>query len=380
MPGAHSTSPLCAGRRPRDLKPEVCWQLPLRREDHVDDENGHVTSTVRQWDRRHWGKGGLEFHWWCTEAPDAFVGKHPVYEEMEGELTEMIGSKVYKQMVAALRERDRLRGRRCPSPIPPCGSADGRGQPRRPDQGSAETFRSRDDDAPAPGWLKLDPGSTKSRLGQEPIGRQSLSGSSSACEWTSGWSPGCGRTGLLRPCTTKRGRRLARPRTQRTALRTLSMIVSDFALPRSADGVPFSRELLVKPGPQQSVPRPTARPLRRIRPLTHCSGLAAAWRPFPGHRPGAAVPSPYVKGCTRSFPTRLPSETGRAPMPPPTSRPTRDGRTLRSAGHPWDETHLGRYRPAAGGRSLGHLRWPACRPPDSTHTRWWSDSVSGPRP
>ena len=57
------------------LKPEVCWQLPLRREDEVDDDEGHVTSVIRQWDRRHWGKGGREFHWWCTESPEAFVGQ-----------------------------------------------------------------------------------------------------------------------------------------------------------------------------------------------------------------------------------------------------------------------------------------------------------------
>src|SRR6202012_4434412 len=29
------------------LKPEVCWQLPLRREDAVDDDEGHVTSVIR---------------------------------------------------------------------------------------------------------------------------------------------------------------------------------------------------------------------------------------------------------------------------------------------------------------------------------------------
>ncbi len=75
------------------LKPEVCWQLPLRREDAVDDDEGHVTSVIRQWDRRHWGKGGREFHWWCTECPEAFVGSKPVYEEMRPELTKMVGAK-----------------------------------------------------------------------------------------------------------------------------------------------------------------------------------------------------------------------------------------------------------------------------------------------
>jgi hypothetical protein len=100
------------------LKPEVCWQLPLRREDQVDDEEGHVTSVIRQWDRRHWGKGGREFHWWCTEAPDAFVGSRPVYQAMEAELTAMVGSKVYGQFVSLLAERDRLRHKGVPLPHP----------------------------------------------------------------------------------------------------------------------------------------------------------------------------------------------------------------------------------------------------------------------
>jgi hypothetical protein len=90
------------------LKPEVCWQLPLRREDDVA-EDGHVTSTIRQWDRRHWGEGGSQFAWWCTEAPDAFVGTRPVYQEMEAELTEMVGQKAYGMLVRHLAERaDRI--------------------------------------------------------------------------------------------------------------------------------------------------------------------------------------------------------------------------------------------------------------------------------
>ncbi len=105
------------GVNPLTYKPEVCWQLPLRREDQVE-EDGHVISTIRQWDRRHWGKGGLEFHWWCTEDPEAFVGKIPVYQEMEAELTEMVGSTVYKQFLAYIKQRERLRAERVPLPHP----------------------------------------------------------------------------------------------------------------------------------------------------------------------------------------------------------------------------------------------------------------------
>ena len=92
------------GERPLDLKPNVCWQLPLRREDDEADD-GHVTSTVRQWDRRHWGEGGFEFHWWCTESPDAFVGVRPVYEELRDELIELVGAEVYGMVVKYLEER-----------------------------------------------------------------------------------------------------------------------------------------------------------------------------------------------------------------------------------------------------------------------------------
>ena len=92
------------GERPLDWKPNVCWQLPLRREDQTE-EGGHVVSTVRQWDRRHWGDGGDEFHWWCTESPEAFVGSTPVYKEMEAELIEMIGAEVYDLLKVELDAR-----------------------------------------------------------------------------------------------------------------------------------------------------------------------------------------------------------------------------------------------------------------------------------
>jgi len=87
-----------------ELKPDVCWQLPLRREDEVADD-GHVTSIVRQWDRRDWGEGGFQFHWWCTESPEAFVGAVPVYEELRPELVALVGDKAYKRVVRYLEAR-----------------------------------------------------------------------------------------------------------------------------------------------------------------------------------------------------------------------------------------------------------------------------------
>jgi hypothetical protein len=99
---------LARNRPPLELKPDVCWQLPLRRDD-ATDAAGHVTSTISQWDRRHWGEGGEEFHWWCTEAAEAFTGSQAVYENMAGELTAMVGPEIYRRLVAYLQARQSTR-------------------------------------------------------------------------------------------------------------------------------------------------------------------------------------------------------------------------------------------------------------------------------
>jgi hypothetical protein len=88
-----------------DLKPDVCWQLPLRRYDETDEETGRVTSTVTEWTREHWGEGGEEFAWWCTEAPEAFVGHQEVYKELDAELIGIAGTAVYEELVAYLDRR-----------------------------------------------------------------------------------------------------------------------------------------------------------------------------------------------------------------------------------------------------------------------------------
>ncbi|MEZ5322719.1 MAG: hypothetical protein R2698_11730 [Microthrixaceae bacterium] len=95
---------LAAGERPLDWKPDVCWQLPLRLVGETD-QNGHVTNTLREWKRRDWGDGGDEFHWWCTDAPDAFVGGSPVYESLRDEIVELVGEEPYGWFVEYVRTR-----------------------------------------------------------------------------------------------------------------------------------------------------------------------------------------------------------------------------------------------------------------------------------
>lgn len=87
-----------------ETKPEVCWQLPLRRADHVLDD-GSVTSVVTEFGRSGWGGGGEDFAWWCTEDPLAFQGEEPVFRSLEVELRATCGDQVYEQLVTYLEQR-----------------------------------------------------------------------------------------------------------------------------------------------------------------------------------------------------------------------------------------------------------------------------------
>jgi hypothetical protein len=90
--------------RPLDWKPDVCWQLPLRIDEHVDD-NGHTTYTLREWKRRDWGDGGDEFHWWCTDDSLAFRERRRVYVTLREEIIEMVGAEMYDRLATYLRGR-----------------------------------------------------------------------------------------------------------------------------------------------------------------------------------------------------------------------------------------------------------------------------------
>jgi hypothetical protein len=97
---------LNTGHHFSEYKPEVCWQVPLRRIDDEQDD-GTVISRLTEFGRDGWGEGGDDFGWWCTEAPEAFTGSQPVYRSMAEELRLMLGKKLYRQVAAYLDERHR---------------------------------------------------------------------------------------------------------------------------------------------------------------------------------------------------------------------------------------------------------------------------------
>lgn len=97
---------LSRGQHPLDWKPDTCWQLPFR-VDQTNSAEGHLTLSMRQWERGDWGKAGYEFHWWCTE-PEAYVGTRPVYEELRSELVAMIGPATHEKLERHLLDRRAL--------------------------------------------------------------------------------------------------------------------------------------------------------------------------------------------------------------------------------------------------------------------------------
>jgi hypothetical protein len=89
------------GVHPLEYKPDVCWQLPVRREqDWITRPDGSkiLLTVLGEFDRRGWGEGGHDLHWWCTSSPEAHVGTKPMVEEYEPELVALIGQAAYDEL------------------------------------------------------------------------------------------------------------------------------------------------------------------------------------------------------------------------------------------------------------------------------------------
>jgi hypothetical protein len=110
-----ATGPGCAlhqlaertGQHHSDVKPEVCWQLPIRNIEEYDEDadDGIVYHRLTEFARHGWGEGGDEFAWWCTEEPAAFVGGEPVFRSLEPELRKICGDALFEMIAEYLDDR-----------------------------------------------------------------------------------------------------------------------------------------------------------------------------------------------------------------------------------------------------------------------------------
>ena len=81
-----------------ETKPDICWQLPLRRaweKREVGDENYDVI-VIGEYTREAWGQGGADLDWYCTSNTEAHNGAQPVYKSNKNELIAMMNKNAYE--------------------------------------------------------------------------------------------------------------------------------------------------------------------------------------------------------------------------------------------------------------------------------------------
>ena len=96
-------------------KPDVCWQLPIRRTYRTverPDDTSYLEISIGEYERSGWGPGGHDLDWYCSSNTEAHVGVEPVYVSSAVELVELMGQPAYDELVrhceAHLRSRSAL--------------------------------------------------------------------------------------------------------------------------------------------------------------------------------------------------------------------------------------------------------------------------------
>ena len=120
------------GVPPHTLKPDVCWQLPIRRTYRtvtLTDESSYLEISIGEYDRRGWGPGGHDLDWYCSGNPEAHVAADPVYVTERDGLVELMGQGGYDELarrceahlgvVDAVRAASGLRAKGGRSPLRP---------------------------------------------------------------------------------------------------------------------------------------------------------------------------------------------------------------------------------------------------------------------
>jgi hypothetical protein len=98
-----------------ETKPDVCWQLPIRRtfrDVELPDGTEYTEVSIAEYDRRGWGAGGHDLDWYCSGNTEAHVAMEPVYVSNARELVELMGQDAYDELVehceAHLASRSKL--------------------------------------------------------------------------------------------------------------------------------------------------------------------------------------------------------------------------------------------------------------------------------
>ena len=94
-------------KNPLESKPDVCWQLPLRRTFRKvkrQDGTQYTAVSIGEYDRRGWGPGGHDLDWYCTGNTEAHNAPEPLYVTSAPELTELMGRAAYDELARHCEE------------------------------------------------------------------------------------------------------------------------------------------------------------------------------------------------------------------------------------------------------------------------------------
>jgi hypothetical protein len=107
-----------------ETKPDVCWQLPIRRtfrDAERPDGSSYLEVSIGEYDRRGWGPGGHDLDWYCSGNTEAHVAAEPVYLSSATELVTLMGKAAYDVLAAACERHLRSRSSLAVHPADPGG-------------------------------------------------------------------------------------------------------------------------------------------------------------------------------------------------------------------------------------------------------------------
>jgi len=94
-------------KNPLETKPDVCWQLPIRRTfRNVKRQDGseYTEVSIQEYDRRGWGPGGHDLDWYCSGNTEAHVAAEPLYITSAPELVALMGQGAYDELARHCEE------------------------------------------------------------------------------------------------------------------------------------------------------------------------------------------------------------------------------------------------------------------------------------
>ena len=95
------------GRPVTETKPDVCWQLPIRRQFRTvtrSDQTSYTEVSIGEYGRDGWGPGGHDLDWYCTANTEAHIARRPVYKQNKSELVALMGAPAYRVLVGLCRD------------------------------------------------------------------------------------------------------------------------------------------------------------------------------------------------------------------------------------------------------------------------------------